>query len=588
MPDNIIPITNLSEHGLIEDTPSVTLPPNAFSDCQNVRFRHGAVRKFPSEVDEHTAFSNIRHVAFWPSTAGNRIVVVSGNLGIVTVSVINEDGSSTGFGPYTRPAPPAGYRWQHTIFNGGHHLILNNGRETPFFLQADISGLTDLPNWDSYLVEEEVLQFVFDGRDIASGGAYTVTNQTLEENSEIIITRVPRNSGIPITSFTVTLGPGLVLMPDGTDPDVGTIDSVTATGFRFIPAGGTGGDTFRLRVRSPVAISVTAGVIRSYGNLLVAGNLMETNGRTLVGTVRTSDVAAPGEIPQNWNPFRDGANTADEFILSTTGTVRDMVELQGNLYVYTDTSIHSVQQTGGPIPFAINVVTESYGASNIDSVIEMDGKHIVFGSDDVYVFAGHPGSISSIVDGRVRNFFRNAAVSHGDIRIVRFNRWDELWFWSPSEDIAYIWNYRLNNWTKRVMRDNTLAGVETFNNLLFTASTDTDGSIYTVDGPGYLDSAYIERDRLALTPEFDTETLIAMALLVDGDDTVDINVRGSNTPGDLDGTTDSPTKAFDIANDYKTDIRVHGRFLNYRLSHATTNSMNLSGMQFDVLKGGTR
>ena len=311
---------------------------------------------------------------------------------------------------------------------------------------------------------------------------------------------------------------------------------------------------------------------------------METNGRTLVGTVRTSDVAAPGEIPQNWNPFRDGANTADEFILSTTGTVRDMVELQGNLYVYTDTSIHSVQQTGGPIPFAINVVTESYGASNIDSVIEMDGQHVVFGSDDVYVFGGHPGSIQSIVDGRVRNFFRNAAVNHGDIRIVRFNRWDELWFWSPSEDIAYIWNYRLNNWTKRVMRDGTLAGVETFNNLIFTS----DEAIYTVDGPDYLDSAYVERDRLTVTPEFNTETLISMALLADGDDTIDINVRGSSTPGDLNGTTDSETIPFSIASEYKADIREHGRFLNYRLSHNTTRSMNLSGLQFDIGKGGTR
>ena len=109
-----------------------------------------------------------------------------------------------------------------------------------------------------------------------------------------------------------------------------------------------------------------------------------------------------------------------------------------------------------------------------------------------------------------------------------------------------------------------------------------------MDGPDYLDSAYVERDRLALTPKFDTETLIAMALLADGDDTIDINVRGSNTPGDLNGVTDSPTKAFSIANDYKTDVRVHGRFLNYRLSHSTTRSMNLSGMQFDVLKGGTR
>ena len=586
MPDNIIPITNLSEHGLIEDTPSVSLPPNAFSDCQNVRFRDGAVRKFPSEVEPlNDAYLNLQYLAFWPSTAGNRLVAVDDNGTTVTVSVIDLEGTATPL-EYTRPTPPAGFRWQHTVFNGGYHLILNNGVETPFYLQADVLGLTDLPGWDSYLVEEEVLNFVFDGRDVTSGGTYSATNITLAVNYEIIVTRIPRNAANPILSGTVTLaddGAGGFSF-DGTITDIGTIDQVTTTSFRFTPANDSGGDTFRLRIRSPAAITVTASVIRAYGSFLVAGNLMEAGGRTLVGTVRTSDVAAPGEIPQNWNPFRDGANTADEFILSTTGTIRDMAELQGRLYIYTDTSIHSIQQTGGPVPFVISVVSDSYGANNIDSVIEMDGRHIVFGSDDVYVFGGHPGSIQSIVEGRVRNYFRQST----DIRILRFNRWDELWFWSPSASLIYIWNYRANNWTKRVARANTVAGTALYDNLIFGASTSAEGTIYTVDGPDYLVSAYVERDRLALTPEFDTETLIAMALLADGGDSININVRGSNTPGDLNGVTDAPTKAFSIANDYKTDIRVHGRFLNYRLGHSTTTAMNLSGMQFDVLKGGTR
>ena len=110
MPDNIIPINNLSEHGLIEDTPSVSLPPNAFSDCQNVRFRHGAVRKFPSEVVlQNTAFTNILYVAFWPSTAGNRLVVITGDTTNVTVHVINTDGTViSGVDPcllYTSPSP---------------------------------------------------------------------------------------------------------------------------------------------------------------------------------------------------------------------------------------------------------------------------------------------------------------------------------------------------------------------------------------------------------------------------------------------------------------------------------------------------
>ena len=36
MPTEVLPITNLSEIGLIEETPAVSLPPNAFTDCQNV------------------------------------------------------------------------------------------------------------------------------------------------------------------------------------------------------------------------------------------------------------------------------------------------------------------------------------------------------------------------------------------------------------------------------------------------------------------------------------------------------------------------------------------------------------------------
>ena len=54
------------------------------------------------------------------------------------------------------------------------------------------------------------------------------------------------------------------------------------------------------------------------------------------GVVRTSDVAVPGSVPQNWNPFAPGVNTADEFVLSDTSTVQDMLELQGNMYIYTN------------------------------------------------------------------------------------------------------------------------------------------------------------------------------------------------------------------------------------------------------------
>ena len=119
--------------------------------------------------------------------------------------------------------------------------------------------------------------------------------------------------------------------------------------------------------------------------------------RSMPGVIRTSGVAAPGSVPANWNPFKTGVNTADEFTLSSTGIVQDMAELQGILYVYTNDSIHSVQQTGNTtLPFNVRPVARGWGAQTIDAVQEFDGRHIVIGSSDIYVFQGHPGSIQSI------------------------------------------------------------------------------------------------------------------------------------------------------------------------------------------------
>ena len=90
-----------------------------------------------------------------------------------------------------------------------------------------------------------------------------------------------------------------------------------------------------------------------------------------------------------------------------------------------------------------------------------------------------------------------------------------------------------------------------------------------------------------MTPEFDTETVISMALLVDGGSTITVTAAGTNAPGDLTTTLDDLGR-FTIADDYKHDVRVQGRFFNYRLTHSSNNEMNLSGIQFDIGKGGRR
>lgn len=578
MPNQILPISGLAEAGLIEDTPSVALPPNAFSDVLNVRFKNNTITKFEADETLLSGLTDVVYAAEWPSTLGKRYVVLTEAGGNTTFTVYDDTWSvvASQGGTYTGVT---GGEWQHTLFNGGYHIIFNNGNSTPVFLQDDVLGVNELPGWDSYLVEETKLEFEYDGTS-----AYEETiSVALADGDKIKVTRLPRNLANPIVAETVIVNSSVNgALPDGTLADIGTISGVSATGFTFTPEASSGGDIYRIAIVSDPIVNVTCGVIRAYGNLLVAGDLRESNGRTLTGTVRTSDVAAPGQIPQSWNPFRNGANTADEFTLASTGIIKDMAELQGVLYIYTDSSIHSVQRTNSSqIPFQVGIVTGNYGANNIGGVVEVDGKHIVYGSNDCFVFAGHPGSISSISSSRVRDFFRNET----DIKIVRYNKEDELWFFTPS--IIYVFDYRNNTWTKRSAPTSATTIAPGKSTPLFAASTVVKGADHPTDA---MANAYVERRRISLNTEYETETLVSVAFLVDGSDDFTVNMVPTNAPGDIAvSLTDvANDKSFSVATDYKHDVRITGRFLNYRISHTTSTNFNLTGLQLEVGQGGRR
>ena len=591
MPSQIIPVTDIASVGVIMDTPSVSLPPNVFSDVSNIRFHNGAAMKMPGEAVFATLVE-ADYVAYWPGpgSTGDKIVVIAGaSLTVRTTDAPNDV-------IFTINGVMQSENWQHTLFNGGFHIVLNNGVDTPIFIaDTDLSGqvrtiadnapLIQLPNWNSYLVEDVLQEFEHDG----SAGEINVTGPSIIDNARLKITIIPRNPSAPIVTETVTLGSTSVV-PDGTLPGIGTINNVsTATNsFGFTPNTETGGATFRIVIVNPTTPVVTADVIRSYGNLLVAGGLRETQagGRTLPGTIRTSDVAQPGDIPQNWNPFALGVNSADEIILATTGAIVDMADLQGVLYIYTDNSIHALQRSGNPqVPFRTSPVTDNFGCDNTGGVLEVDGKHIVVGNNDVYIFAGHPGSISSIADGRVRDAFRDTT----GWQILRFNKWDELWFWRRGVQEIYVWNYRTTTWTTR---NQTTPLSMTYDGDEVVAAHSagilrTDNSYTDVGGNSY--SSYLERKRMALAPEFDTETLNSIALMYSGTADLEMLFESTNAPGD-EGTIGGSTYSFTGASSWKTDIRIQGRFLNYRIADASDNESpwSLTGFQLDVGKGGTR
>ena len=476
MPKQVIPFTGFDQVGVIKDTPPVALPPNAFSDCRNIRFKDGAVRKmegevniFPNLFDTGTVSydeSTLKYIVWWPnpnlvdSNQGYYLIIKeeTRNDAQVDVAYLAAPGDTalSQKGIFSID-PTNSFSWQHTFFQGGFAIVINNGIDAPHYILDedgnesinDVPDFAELPGWQSYNVNDVTISDTF-------FQATDLPEFILPEAVDFTTHRII----VTLNSFPITVTAADTDFSDVRYTESGEEPRIVILSSRL---GVQAQVTIQVQQLSPVV--VRAGVIRSFGDFLVAGNLIERDEttdavvRNLAGIVRTSDVAAPGSIPNNWNPFAGGVSTADEFILTATGVVQDMAELQGSLYIYANNAISVMRQTGNAqIPLAVTPVTESYGAQTTNAVLEFDGRHFIVGSQDIYLFAGHPGSIKSVSDQRVRRYFfdRLNPLHNQRLFTLRYTQRDEIWICYPTTaslqgecDEALIWNYRQDVWTIR-------------------------------------------------------------------------------------------------------------------------------------------
>ena len=700
MASKVIPINDLTKFGVVKDTPTVGLAPNVFTDARNIRFRDMAAHKMKGDVaispdltipmPGGSTAGDIIFITWWnnpnlvPSkntyyvfvaeqkiggtVVGNRTFLYrasDSNINDITPTIdLQGTGANKGFSESEN--------WQSTEFAGGFCLIINNGIEAPHYIM-DVTDNTDiaavpnfakLPGWESYnsapKVLEATVKLAFGNTgvtvdnprlfDLGQKVDFTkntlfVTKQTPNETTTECAPIAagtnagnnPPNGGVIPTNFV----PGDVPASPATSANSNFqyaiyTDTETDTTNIVFNTNIVQDDVVRCFVVSRNPIFTRCGVIRSFGNFLVAGNLKESTTagviRSLPGVVRTSDVAVPGSVPQNWNPFAAGTNTADEFTLSDTATVQDLVQLQGNMYIYTNTSIHNLRLTNSTVtPVAFSPVTSQYGAQTTNGIIEFSGRHLVIGSNDIYIFTGNPGNITSIADARVRDYFysnlNNAKANK--LFVLRNQKEDEIWINYPKGtstvcNEALIYNFRLNNWTLRDLNgvvSGVIAPVKgsgnnerpwttstvSFDKLfpvfaqVCTSGTSNSGSSILAADIGYthrvLDNSddpytsHLERNTLSITPEFYTEQFSSIALLTQGTGTLNVKTISSNNPGAaIDFANPTLTGTFDVAASYKSDARLNGRFMSYRIDDgtATSTSWNLSGLQIEVQDGGTR
>ena len=407
----LIPVSGVDK-GIVIDSPPLSLNPNLWTDGRNVRFHNNSVEKargftniLNDQLDVEPTF-----LAYWPHP-DRPLYIYAGTDG--RLRVIDEAGTKT-------------------------NLRLNESTDAdqannPSFSDTGWFGTNS--DWQFTLFNGGHTIVLYDG--VRPPVALRADNRFYNDTSDL-----------------AQLSRGFVLLP-GWSPnyDAGNADAVT------VPGAAAG------------AITTNAGVISSFGNVLIAGNLTFTQGNSVdfgaTGTLRISSRAAPGALPASWTPGALGqASTADELELSVTSPITAINELQGSAIVFTQDSIHQIDVT--QTATVVRNLSDGYGALTRDSVLQFDGKLLVIGSNDIYLFGGHAAAINSVADGVIREYFyENLSQTNQDnLFMIRDTQNDEIWICYPRTDSqdgsaneALRWNYRENTWAISDL-PNAFAGVD--------------------------------------------------------------------------------------------------------------------------------
>jgi hypothetical protein len=347
----------------------------------------------------------------------------------------------------------------------------------------------------------------------------------------------------------------------------------------------------------------------------------------------------------NWDPANP-AYLAGENVLSEMRTpIRDALMLGNTMVIYNQSQSWLMDYSGDTNVFNFRRSNIPGGVVNTNCVVEVEGKHYVFGENDIYVH--DTVQRESIADTKVRRRIFNTLdrkklascfVVHDSVaNLIHFcyrTLQDEASFSKAAFcNQAAIFNYKNNSWSFMDL-PNIIGGAEAnaqlvknsypdvtdtyeLYNTSYTAYTGiqakmpimlsvadqnvgiTDTRVFAVDLPTAglvnlpanteaLKTAWVERTGVDLDGQgFSTlraykliQSMVPQMSFEDSTGTFDVSV------GCADLVKQTPNYQFKTnfnpATDYKIDMMVAGRYLAYRISTDSISNFQISGMDFDL------
>ncbi|MBW7970944.1 hypothetical protein [Bradyrhizobium sp. BR 10289] len=200
------------------------------------------------------------------------------------------------------------------------------------------------------------------------------------------------------------------------------------------------------------------GLLRTCAGALVALNV--TKGATNYPTmVKTSSIPTAGTVPASWDITNPASLAVENILADMAGGITDACPLGNDLIIYGFKQAYHMYANGLTSVYTFDPLPFKKGALNANCSVEIGGKNVVFGPDDIWQHDGT--SEKSICDERVRTFiFDSLNLSKANRCFVCHNpKLKEITFAYVSGDgyLSFdgadgcnrqaVWNYANDTWS---------------------------------------------------------------------------------------------------------------------------------------------
>ena len=494
-----IPIDKVGEVGIVKETSPWQLPPNVWSDGNNIKTEESSIKKTPgySEVmatcpvaPYHILQLTLGIPEFW-IVAGLAAIYVYDNTSSSTLlnGGINDSVTTVTVDSTT------GFESVGTITIGTENISYTGKTATTF---TTCSRGADSTSPDDHSDDASVTRATKWYNITRSSGAYSATADENWTSTIIGGVLVMTNNydkpqywaltgGVPLSSTlmqdlsnwpSLTLLDGAITTTDGTDdidvdstedfPTSGTFtvdsediaytgkDATTFTGISRAQNSTTGATHSD---NAPAFVSVYAKSIRAFRSFLVALNI-QRGGVDYPRIVKWSTEAGIQGVPSSWNETTSTVDAGEFELADTKGDIQDGLQLRDTFMIYKEDATYSMNFVGTPFIFSFRQLSPTIGAIAKNCVAEFDGGHAIFGKGNFYINDGQ--RLKPILPQKLKEYVfttLDGAQVNKCFVVADYGRTEILFCFTADgaatnhPNKAVVWNYITNTFCIRDLPD---------------------------------------------------------------------------------------------------------------------------------------